>query len=88
MASDNFGRFAGGYWTTWVVASDADAAMQRAIDYAEKRGWQFHRHEDTHVVERANHGSDALLLQRFDEAQRDGISAILDTFKTRITDTN
>ena len=88
MGSDNFGHFAGGLWTVWVVASDAESAMLRATDYAAERGWLFSRHERTARVERAIHCGDDLMLQRFDEAQRVGIAAILDTFKTKIVETN
>jgi len=86
--SPNFGRFAGGLWTIWVVAADWDSATHRASDYIAEQGWLLDAHKGTRAVQRKDCGDDPLLLQRFDEAQQLGISAILDTFKTRITETN
>jgi hypothetical protein len=88
IAGENFGLFAGAYWTAWVVSDDPQVAMERAVDYASARGWQFERGGDIHVVERSHHAGDDGLLERFDAAQRDGIAVVIDTFKRRISESN
>jgi hypothetical protein len=82
--SPHFGRFARGFWTIWVVAADWNAATERASDYIAEQGWRLDAHKGTRAVQRANCGDDPELLNRFDEAQQLGISAILDTSKMRV----
>ena len=82
--SENLGRFAGAYWTAWVVSDSKENAMGRAMEYASKRGWQFERGKDIHIVERTSHSKDLELLslsipskREFPKAIDAGITSII-----------
>ena len=88
IGSENFGRFAGAYFTNWALAENLDAAMQRVIDHAAVLGWQFDERKDVHIVTRDSHLSDAELLAAFDTVQTLGVAAIIDTFALPLSELN
>lgn len=73
-------EFGGAYINCWVKASTQKDALKRAKEYIDEEGWIFIKVEDAWVAQRQFYMDTPESLECFDEACKNGLSAIFYTW--------
>ena len=73
-------EFGGAYINCWVKASTRKEALQRAKEYIKNENWMFIKTEDIWEAQRQSYIDLSDSLECYDEACKNGLSAIFNTW--------
>ena len=81
-------EFGGAYINCWVKASTQKEALKKAKEYIKAENWMFIKVEDIWEAQRQSYMDLPESLECYDEACKNGLSAIFNTWSIEDDNTN
>ena len=73
-------EFGGAYINCWVKSATQKEALKKAREYIAEENWKFRKAEDIWVAQRQDYADLPDSLECYDEACKNGLSAIFNTW--------